>query len=314
MIGRAVVTGGAGFVGSHLVDRLVDEECEVLVVDDLSTGHLDNLAQARGTHRLVFHQLDIRDRELGQVFARYHPEVVFHLAAQASVGLSVEDPVIDADINVVGTVNVLSASLAAGATRVVNVTTGGALYGSGAPVPATERAKQAPESPYGISKKLAFEYLKHFDSEYGLDFVSIAPANIYGPRQDPHGEAGVVAIFAEQMLHRRQPVINGDGSITRDYTYVEDVVDAIVRAAERGSGRLLNIGTGIETSVLELYRALAALTGFQGEPVFGPERPGDVPRSALDASRARKLLGWEPFTDLETGLRLTVEWMKSRRS
>jgi UDP-glucose 4-epimerase len=312
MIGRAVVTGGAGFLGSHLADRLVDEECETLVVDDLSTGHLDNLAQARSTGRLAFHQIDIRDPDLVQVVTRFRPEIVFHLAAQASVAGSVTDPVFDAAVNVVGTVNVLVAAVEAGVGRVVNVTTGGALYGADAPVPATERAARKPESPYGVSKKVALEYLPYFQAAYGLTHATIAPANIYGPRQDPHGEAGVVAIFVGQLLRRDQPTINGDGSITRDYVYVEDVVDALMRAGERGAGRLYNIGTGIETSVLELYEALAGLTGYRGEPAFGPERPGDVPRSALDATRASKYLGWEPFTPLETGLRLTVEWMKQR--
>jgi UDP-glucose 4-epimerase len=312
VIGRAIVTGGAGFLGSHLADRLVDEDCETLVVDDLSTGHLDNLAQARRTDRLSFHQIDIRDSDLSRVLSKFAPEVVFHCAAQASVARSVEDPATDADINIVGTVNVLVAAVEAGAQRVVNVTTGGALYGSAAPIPATERARKSPESPYGISKKLALDYLAHFHTAYGLNHVTVAPANIFGPRQDPHGEAGVVAIFSELMLSRGQPVIFGDGSITRDYVYVEDVVDALMRSAVRGSGRLFNIGTGVETSVLELHRLLADLTGFTAEPTFGPDRPGDVQRSALDASSAAKHLGWEPFTALDTGLRLTVEWMKSR--
>lgn len=312
MIGRAVVTGGAGFVGSHLTDRLVDEGCDTLVVDDLSTGRLDNLSQARRSGRLGFHQIDIRDAGLAEVFARFRPEVVFHLAAQASVARSVEDPVEDAAVNVVGTVNVLAATLEAGARKLVNITTGGALYGSQAPVPATERAKQAPESPYGLSKKVSLDYLRYFKASYGLDFASLAPSNIYGPRQDPHGEAGVVAIFLGKMIDRERPLINGDGSFTRDYVYVEDVVDALMRAAERGSGRLFNIGTGVETSVLELYRHLARLTGYPDEPMFGPERPGDIRRSALDASSAAKHLGWEPFTDLDAGLRLTVEWYRSR--
>jgi UDP-glucose 4-epimerase len=312
MIGRAVVTGGAGFVGSHLTDRLVDEGCDTLVVDDLSTGRLDNLAQSRRSHRLAFHQIDIRDRGLTEVIARYKPEVVFHVAAQASVARSVEDPVEDAAINVVGTVNVLAATLEAGAAKFVNVTTGGALYGSNAPVPATERAKQAPESPYGVSKKLSLDYLRYFRTTYGLDFASLAPSNIYGPRQDPHGEAGVVAIFLQQMIDGERPIINGDGSFTRDYVYVEDVVDALMRASDRGSGKLFNIGTGIETSVLELYRRLASLTGYAKEPTFGPERLGDVPHSALDSSSAARHLGWEPFTDLDAGLTLTVEWYRNR--
>jgi nucleoside-diphosphate-sugar epimerase len=308
MIGRALVTGGAGFVGSHLVDRLVDEGTEVLVVDDLSSGSLDNLAQARTTGRLDVHQMDVTAPELIEAAERFGPEVVFHLAAQASVIRSVDDPVFDATTNVVGTVNVLEATRNSGAARLVFTSTGGALYGAGAKLPATERAGRHPESPYGVAKKIVEDYFRYYREAYGLDYVILAPANIYGPRQDPHGEAGVVAIFSRTMLDRGQPLIFGDGRQTRDFVFVEDVVDALMRGADRGGARLFNIGTGIETTVLELFELLAEATRFRGEPGMMPARPGEMRRSVLDASAAHKHLGWEPFTSLRRGLKVTADW------
>lgn len=310
MIGRVIVTGGAGFVGSHLVDRLVDEGTEVLVVDDLSSGSLGNLAQARTTGRLDVHQMDVIAPEFIEAAKQFGPEVIFHLAAQASVVRSVEDPVADATTNIVGTVNALEAARNSGAERVVFTSTGGALYGAKAKLPATERAGRHPESPYGVAKKIAEDYFRYYRDAYGLDYVILAPSNIYGPRQDPHGEAGVVAIFSRAMLDRGQPVIFGDGRQTRDFVFVEDVVDAMMRAADRGGSRLLNIGTGVETTILELFELLAEATRFRGEPGMMPERPGEMRRSALDASAARKHLGWEPFTSLRRGLKITADWFR----
>lgn len=310
MIGRAIVTGGAGFIGSHLVERLVDEGTETLVVDNLSTGRLDRLTDARRIGGVTVHQLDIRAPEMEEAAKRFQPEVVFHLAAQAQVPASVHDPMEDASVNVLGTINVLSAAVAAGARRIVFATTGGALYGSPKKLPATEKTARLPESPYGISKKIVEDYFRYFKETYELDYSIIAPANVYGPGQDPFGEAGVVAIFARTMLDGRRPVIYGDGSVTRDYVYVEDVVDAFIRAGNIGGGLLLNIGTAKETSTREIYDLVAKITGYHGEPRMDPPRPGDVQRSCLSAAAARKHLGWEPFTPLTTGLRRTVEWMR----
>jgi len=310
MIARAIVTGGAGFVGSHLVDRLADEGSEVLVVDDLSTGRLENLAQARTTGRVDFHQLDITASQLVEAFGRFEPETVFHVAAQASVNTSMDNPAHDAKVNVVGSVNVLDAARQAGTQRVVFVTTGGALYGAAAKLPATEKTARKPESPYGVSKMVTEEYLKFFRSAFGLDYSIIAPANIYGPRQNPHGEAGVVALFLRAMLDRGRVVIYGDGRQTRDFVYVEDVVDALMRAAHKGSGKLFNVGSGVETTVLEIYEQCAAATRFRGAAEFMPQRPGDILRSVLDASRAAKVLGWQPFTPLERGIKLTADWFR----
>ncbi len=306
MIGRALVTGGAGFIGAHLVTRLVDEGTEVLVVDDLSTGKLARLAPARRTGLVQTHQLDIRAQELSQAARRFGPEVVFHLAANASVARSVEDPRYDESVNVGGTVAVLGAAVEAGAARIV-FTSSAAVYGDPRSVPVPEKAARRPQSPYGIGKDAAERWFPYYRNEYGLDFTILIPANVYGPGQTAEGEAGVVAAFAAALAAGRPPRIDGDGSQTRDFVFVEDVVDALVRAGERGGGRTLNVGTGGETSVVELYGLLARITGFDGKPRQGPPRPADIVRSALDPSAAKRHLGWEPFTPLATGLRRVVE-------
>lgn len=310
MSGRALVTGGAGFIGSHLVDRLVDEGWEVLVLDDLSKGHLDRLAEARRRGEVDFHQIDIRAPQLPQVTERFRPSVVFHLAAQSAVRPSVEDPQLDAAINILGTLNVLESARRAGAERVVFASSGGAIYGDRVRLPVREGSTKRPDSPYGISKKVVEDYFRFFRTIYGLDYVLLALANVYGPRQDPFGEAGVVAIFARAMLDGRRPVIYGDGSQTRDYVYVSDVVDAFLRAAHKGGGKLLNVGTGKETSVTELFRAVAGFTGYDGSPAFVDPKPGDLARSVVDPVVADRQLGWRPWTSLEEGLELTVEWFR----
>lgn len=314
MRGKALVTGGAGFVGSHLVDRLVDEGWGVLAIDDLSHGHVDHLAAARSRGSVRFHQLDIRAPELIAAAERFRPDVVFHLAAQAAVPASVEQPLLDADINILGSINVLECARRAGAQRVVFASSGGAIYGSDVKLPARESFRKRPESPYGVSKKVVEDYFRYYRDAYGLDYALLALTNVYGPRQDPHGEAGVVAIFCRALLNGRPPVIYGSGIQTRDFVYVEDVADAFVRAAAKGDGRLLNIGTGRETSVLEVFEVLAGLTGFRGRPGFGAARPGDVLRSVVDPAAAERHLGWKSWTALEEGLRRTVEWFRSPRT
>lgn len=303
---KALVTGGAGFIGSHLVDRLVDEGWEVLVVDDLSAGHLRNLAEARRRGHVQFHQLDIRDDTFITAAERFQPELVFHLAAQASVAVSTRDPKLDASINILGTLNVLEAARRVEAVRVVAASSGGAIYGAAAKLPAKESQVKHPDSPYGVSKKVVEDYFRYYKNESGVDYSLVAFSNVYGPRQDPYGEAGVVAIFASLMLQGKRPVIFGDGGQTRDYVFVSDVVDACVRAGGTEGGRLVNIGTGIETSVIQLFNHLAAITGFNQNPVFGDPRPGDIYRSSVDPTLAWKLLGWRAWTKLEDGLRQTV--------
>jgi UDP-glucose 4-epimerase len=282
---RALVTGGAGFIGSTLVDRLLAEGHAVDVVDDLSTGRLGNLADARsGGGELSFHRLDIRAAELVDLMVRRRPEVVFHLAAQADVRVSVARPVFDAEINVIGSLNVLEGARAAGAAKVVFASSGGTIYGDPQPdaLPVKESHPQEPVSPYGVAKKVVTDYLRAYRDLHDLEFTSLALANVYGPRQDPHGEAGVVAIFADLLL-RGEPVrIFGDGTQTRDFVFVDDVVDAFARAAERGGGLLLNIGTGIETSVNGLYQTMCeALGDLNDHPLAATGRVESCPIARL---------------------------------
>jgi len=308
---RALVTGGAGFIGSALVDRLLAEDHEVDVVDDLSTGSLTNLADARAaaSHALTFYNLDIRLPDLLEVMARRRPEVVFHLAAQADVRVSVARPQFDAEVNIVGSLNVLEGARAAGAERVVFAASGGTLYGEPDPtnLPVRESHPHRPLSPYGVSKKAVLDYLVAYRELHALEFAALALANVYGPRQDPHGEAGVVAIFAERLVSGRPATIFGDGEQTRDFVYVDDVVDAFVRAATRGGGLVCNIGTGVEVTVNELYRTMAAAWGVDAPPAYAPARPGELARSSLDPERAAIQLGWRPWTELADGVRAVLD-------
>jgi UDP-glucose 4-epimerase len=303
----ALVTGGAGFIGSNLVDALLARGERVVVVDDLSTGRRQNLdaALAQGAE---LHELDVCDADaLGALFAEVRPELVFHLAAQIDVRRSVADPAADARVNVEGTINVLAAAQAAGARRVVYSATGGAVYGEAEQVPTPEDAPAQPLAPYGQAKLSGEGYLGLFTRLHGLSTVSLRYANVYGPRQDPLGEGGVIAIFCGCFAEGRTPTIYGDGEQTRDYVYVGDVVAANLRAAELDVGGSINVGTGVETSVLDLVEAFKGLEGGEGfAPVHAPARAGEVLRSCLDASRARKLLGWEPQMSLSDGLQRTL--------
>jgi UDP-glucose 4-epimerase len=311
---RMLVTGGAGFIGSTLVDRLLAEGHEVDVVDDLSSGTLANLADARATaaHALTIHQLDVRAPETVDLVARRRPEVVFHLAAQADVRVSVERPAFDAEVNIVGGLHVLEGARLAGAQRVVFAASGGTLYGDPDPaeLPLREATPHRPLSPYGVSKKAFIEYLVAYRALHALEFCALALANVYGPRQNPHGEAGVVAIFAKRLLEGSPVTVFGDGEQTRDFVYVDDVVDAFVRAATRGGGLVCNVGTGRETSVNELYRSMAAEAGVDREPVYAPPRAGELQRSALDIERAGIQLGWHPWTELAEGTRAVLDYMR----
>ena len=313
---RTLVTGGAGFIGSNLVDRLLAEGHAVEVVDDLSTGKLSNLADARADrdHDFSFHQMDICDPAVSELIERRAPEVVFHLAAQIDVRVSVSDPARDARINVMGTLNVLEGARRAGTRKVVFASSGGTIYGDvdAEDLPVTEAHPQRPVAPYGVSKKVATDYLHAYRELHQLEYTSLALANVYGPRQDPHGEAGVVAIFAGKLLAGERCKVFGTGEQTRDYVYVDDVADAFVRAADRGSGLLCNIGTGTETSVNQLYRAMADSAGVAAEPEYAPARVGELDPSCLDASRANLPLGWEPFTDLLAGTAAVIDWFRAQ--
>lgn len=307
---RCLVTGGAGFIGSNLVDALVARGDEVTVVDDLRTGRRGNLegAIAAGAELV---ELDIRGvAELTALAAERRPEAIFHLAAQIDVRKSIEDPAFDAEINVGGTANVLEAARAAGSGRVVFVSTGGAIYGEGAgqQLPLDESTAIAPMSAYGQSKYAAEGYLALYERLYGISGIALRLGNVYGPRQDPLGEAGVIAIFCGKLRGGERPLIFGDGTQTRDYLYVGDVVAAALAAAESEVTGPVNLGTGREASVLELAEILGELDGSESfEPEFAPPRAGEVQRIALDASRAERELGWRPTTSLEDGLRQTLD-------
>lgn len=311
---RALVTGGAGFIGSTLVDRLLAEGHAVDVVDDLSSGNLANLADARATpgYELTFHRLDIREADVVDLVAHRRPEVVFHLAAQADVRVSVERPVFDAQVNILGTLNVLEGARAAGTRKVVFAASGGTLYGEPQKLPVSESHPQRPLSPYGVAKKAAGDYLAAYRELHGIEFTALALANVYGPRQDPHGEAGVVAIFAGRLLGGKPCTIFGDGEQTRDFVYVDDVVDAFARAAHKGSGLLMNIGTGAETSVNRLYETMAAAAGTTEPAIYAPPRTGELARSSLDPARAEIHLGWKSWTTLEEGTAEVLRWFASR--
>jgi UDP-glucose 4-epimerase len=295
---RALVTGGAGFIGSHLVDALVARGDSVVVLDDLSTGRTENVHASA-----AFVEGDVRDAAaVDAAFAEVDPEVCFHLAAQADVRASVEDPVRDSEINTIGTIRVLETARRQG-TQVVFSSTGGAIYGECAE-PAPETAPRRPLSPYGTSKLAAEEYLAAYGRLYGTTHVALRYANIYGPRQDPHGEAGVVAIFLGRLAAGKPPRIFGDGRQTRDYVFVGDVVEATLAAAGHAGG-VFNVGTGVETSVLELAEACMRVTGVQLEPVFEPARLGELERSVLDPTLAEQALGFRAGTGLEDGLART---------
>ena len=306
---RILVTGGAGFIGSHVAELFVQEGHRVLVVDDLSSGHRDNLPGGA-----AFELMDIRDQEFADLVLRFRPEAVAHLAAQMDVRKSVADPILDADINVLGVIRLAQACRRAGTRRILFSSTGGAIYGEQEVFPATEEHACRPVSPYGTSKRCGEIYLDLFGRTGGPTCICLRYANVYGPRQDPHGEAGVVAIFAGRLLRGEAPVVFGDGTQTRDYVYVDDVARANLLALEcETTGVAINIGTGVETDVNTLAARMAAICGFAGEPVHRPARPGEQSRSVIDPARAAALLGWTPATGLDTGLDATVAYFRSRR-
>jgi UDP-glucose 4-epimerase len=307
---KTLVTGGAGFIGSNLVDALVARGDDVAVIDNLATGRRENLEHALANGAELI-ELDVRDAEaVAAAVERVRPEVIFHLAAQIDVRKSVADPAHDSRVNVEGTINVLSAAQASGVRRLINTSTGGAIYGEGQILPAPEDHPVAPESPYGLSKFCAENYCALFTRLHGLSTVSLRYGNVYGPRQDPLGEAGVIAIFCGKLLDGGRPQIFGDGRQTRDYVYVGDVVDANLRAADSDITGAFNVGRGVATSVLDIVEALAAQSdnGFEADHL--PARTGEVQHIALDPSRTKAELGWEAQVDLDQGLARTLDSLR----
>jgi UDP-glucose 4-epimerase len=304
---KVLVTGGAGFIGSHLVDRLVQEGHDVVVVDNLSTGKRRNLNRAAR-----FYKLDIQSWRLERVFRNERPSLVMHLAAQMDVRRSVEDPVFDAQVNILGTLNVLEQAVKHGVRRVIFSSSGGAIYGEQQAFPAPESHVTQPLSPYGISKLCGEQYLSYYQRVSGVQYVSLRYANVYGPRQDPEGEAGVVAIFIRKFLSHEQPIINGNGRQTRDFVFVEDVVEANLAATGQEVHGIYNVGTGQEISINDLFRNLVELTNATCKEVHGPAKKGEQARSVIDATKIRHELGWDPKVELKEGLHRTVAFFRER--
>jgi len=303
---KVLVTGGAGFIGSHIVDVLIKEGHGVVVVDDLSTGRKENI-----NPEAKFYRLDIQDPSLEDIFKRERPDCVSHQAAQIDVRRSVANPILDARINILGTINLLENCVSYKVKRVVFASSGGAIYGEQEVFPAPETHPLRPVSPYGITKLTVEHYLHYYRITYGLEYVSLRYANVYGPRQDPFGEAGVVAIFIQRMLSGDQPVINGDGEQTRDFVYVEDVARANLLALSNNTKEnIFNIGTGIETSVRQIFYLLREIINPSVREVHGPPKSGEQRRSVIDSSRAKEVLYWEPKTTLIEGLKKTYRHFK----
>jgi UDP-glucose 4-epimerase len=304
---KVLVTGGAGFIGSHVVDRYVAGGHEVVVVDDLSGGRREFVNPAA-----KFYQVDIRSPGLAEVFEAEHPGVVNHHAAQPEVRRSVADPVCDASVNILGCLNLLACCRTFGVRRVIYASSGGAVYGDTALLPTAEGHPTHPASPYGVSKLAAEHYLACWEGLYAISGLALRYANVYGPRQNPAGEAGVVAVFGRRLLRGQPAIINGDGKQTRDFVYVGDVAEASLRALDHPEvSGAVNIASGVETSVLDLFQSLQTVAGFRGEVRHGPPKPGEQRRSALDITLARRLLGWTPRVVLEEGLRRTMECLKN---
>ena len=304
---KILVTGGAGFIGSHVVDTYVRQNHNVLVVDDLSNGKRENL-----NPKARLYTLDIRDDKLEEVFAAEKPDVVNHHAARANLRESMVKPMLFADVNVLGSLHLLELSRKHGVKRFINISTGGAVYGDPEYLPADEKHPVSPLDPYGASKAAFEHYLSLYRTNYGLEFVVLRYANVYGPRQDPYGEAGVVAIFANAMLQRERPVINGSGEQERDFVYVSDVAQANLLALFKGDGGFYNIGTGVGTSINAIFSRLKTATNYSASDVHGPPKAGEVFKIYLNADKARRELGWVPSIPLDEGLRRTVEYFQTK--
>lgn len=306
---RIIVTGGAGFIGSHIAETYIENGHDVLVIDSLwehGGGRRNNVPERAG-----FMHMDIRDENLTRVFQEFKPEVICHHAAQASVAIGARDPQLDAQVNVVGLINVLDNAVKVGARKVIFASSG-AIFGPPDRLPITEEAPQRPVSPYAITKMVGEHYLRFYKNEHGLDFTALRYGNVYGPRQDPNGEAGVIAIFIGKFLQQQGVRIDWDGEQTKDYVFVKDVARLNVAALEKGSGASFVIGTGKRTSVNQIYRALAEVTGFEAPITKAAKRPGDVRDAEFDCSLAKSELGWTATTNLVDGMRETVEYFKGR--
>lgn len=304
---KILITGGAGFIASHIADAYINSGHNVVVIDDLSKGSLENI-----NPKAKFYQLDIRDEAVNEIFEKEQFDIVNHHAAQMDIRKSVDDPIFDASVNILGTINLLENAKTFGVKKFIFASTGGAIYGEQDYFPADENHPVRPLSPYGIAKLATEKYLYYYDQVFNLPYIALRYGNVYGPRQNPHGEAGVIAIFAKKMLEREQAYINGDGKQTRDYVFVGDVVQANLLALDYNKSDIFNIGTGIETDVNYLFRTLKALINSDCEEIHAPAKKGEQLRSVLDTQKIKKFLGWVPQVGLQEGLKLTIEFFKEK--
>ncbi len=304
---KVLVTGGAGFIGSHLVDSLVQEGNQVIVIDNLTSGKRKQVNK-----KAQFYKMDIRSKRIERVFRKERPLIVVHLAAQMNVRLSTEDPVFDADVNILGTLNLLEHAVKHGVRKVSFASSGGAVYGEQEVFPAAESHRTDPLSPYGISKLAGEKYLTYYTNTTGLRHVVLRFGNVYGPRQEPEGEAGVVAIFSKLMLEGGQPIINGTGKQTRDFVYVDDVVESLMVTLKEDIQGIFNVGTGQEATVNECYRIIKELTNSSCKDLYGAAKKGEQFRSVLDVMKLREGFDWDPQVSLPEGLKMTVEFFKAQ--
>jgi len=304
---KILITGGAGFIGSHVADACIDAGHEVIIMDDLSTGKMENVNPKA---KLI--KMDIRDEKIRECFLQEKFDVIIHHAAQMDVRKSVEDPKFDASVNILGTINLLENCKEFGVKKFIFASTGGAIYGEQDYFPADESHPVRPLSPYGIAKLSVEKYLFYYEAVYGLKYVSLRYANVYGPRQNPHGEAGVVAIFANKMLVGQQPIINGDGKQSRDYTYVRDIVRANMFAIEYGKSDIFNVGTGIESDVNTIFNYIKQFAKSDCKELHGPAKMGEQQRSVLDYAHIKKIFVWQPTVTLEKGIELTVQYFRNK--
>jgi UDP-glucose 4-epimerase len=305
---KVLVTGGAGFIGSHLTDQLIKKGHSVVIVDNLSTGLKENLNK-----KAEFYKADIQDKKMSGIFTKEKPEIVFHFAAQINMRKSVESPVEDAKINILGSLNILENCKNNNVKKVIFSSTGGAIYGDADIVPTPENYVEYPLSPYGIAKLSIEKYLNYYDKIFGIPFVALRFANVYGPRQNSKGEAGVISIFCDKIFAKQQPVINGDGLQTRDFIYVQDVIEVAILAMETGRKGIFNIGTGKETNINEIFEIVKKESGFSGQEIHEPAQKGEQKRSCLDYSKAKNELNWAPKYGLEQSLKETVSWFKNKK-
>jgi len=305
---KYIVTGGAGFIASHIVDKLIEQKNEVAVIDNLSTGKKENL-----NPKAVFYKIDIQDSKISEIFKKEKPDIVFHYAAQIDVRKSVEDPIESAKTNILGSLNILENCRNFGIKKIIFASSGGAIYGETKIIPTPEDCSTQPISPYGIEKLVVENYLHFYKKEYGLDYLILRFANVYGPRQNSKGEGGVVAIFCAKLLDGSHPVVNGDGKQTRDFIFVDDIIKANILGLNKNESGVFNIGTGVETDINTVFEKLKEMFGSKVQETHGPGKAGEQKRSCLDCAKAEEELGWTAKYDLENGLKDTLLWFKSHK-